>query len=53
MKAILANSKRVLEVNSIHQSIKSTFRDFSLEDILIVGFNWDRRDTFRSIKGIF
>jgi hypothetical protein len=42
MKAILANPKRSLEVTSIHNSIASTFGNLSLEDILIVGFNWKR-----------
>lgn len=40
MKAILANPKRVSEVKNVHSSIATTFKDLTLEQILIVGFNW-------------
>lgn len=42
MKAILANPKRVSEINKIHSEIKELFKWLTLEDVLIVGFNWNR-----------
>lgn len=43
MKTILANSKRVKEVSKIHSEISQLYKGLSLEDILIVGFNWNRK----------
>lgn len=40
MKAILANQKRTLEVNKLHKEIATMFGGLTLEEILIVGFNW-------------
>jgi len=42
MIAVLANPNRILEVNSVHNSIATTFKNVSLEDVLIVGYNWNR-----------
>jgi len=62
MKDILANPKRIAEIKKVHSVIKENYRGLSLEDVLIVGFNWDRekilnvtRDSklYESIKSFF
>lgn len=42
MKAVLANPKRLKKVKEIHSGIKKLYKGLSLEEVMIVGFNWKR-----------